>query len=227
MPQLRHPVFREQHPACIDWCSHAKECIGPEVYESLKPEPPKGFAAVEGASPLARISQEHDEVVRQVSALRGAILCLRLAGKAPGPQFAQTFNQGSRNLSQVLEFFDEGLKGHFRREEEVLFPLVEKHIGTAGSPTQLLLREHVELGQGQQRLKEKLAELQKVDPQLYSAVASEVHDIGSQMAHLLLEHIKKENESLLPLAQSLLGEEELGELSRQWEALGLGAGARQ
>ena len=36
-PSCGAKVFREQQPSCIDWCPHARECVGPEVYERLKP----------------------------------------------------------------------------------------------------------------------------------------------------------------------------------------------
>jgi len=29
-------VFREETPSCIDWCAHAKECIGEEKYKQIK-----------------------------------------------------------------------------------------------------------------------------------------------------------------------------------------------
>lgn len=29
-------VYKDQVPSCIDWCSHAEECIGTEVYQRMK-----------------------------------------------------------------------------------------------------------------------------------------------------------------------------------------------
>ncbi len=36
-PGCGNKVFREQQASCIDWCPHAKECVGPEAYERLRP----------------------------------------------------------------------------------------------------------------------------------------------------------------------------------------------
>jgi hypothetical protein len=36
-PGCKTAVFRERKMSCIDWCPYAKECVGPEVYERLKP----------------------------------------------------------------------------------------------------------------------------------------------------------------------------------------------
>ena len=29
-------VYREQAPSCIDWCSHARECLGEERWRDLR-----------------------------------------------------------------------------------------------------------------------------------------------------------------------------------------------
>ena len=87
------------------------------------------------------------------------------------------------------------------------------------SPTRLLLEEHGEVWRYYNRLKEKLVELQGDGSECSAAVPAEVQDISSHIEHLLREHIKKENESLLPLATGLLGEDELEEISKRWKSL--------
>jgi len=32
-PGCKKFILRDQKPSCIEWCSHAKECIGKERYE--------------------------------------------------------------------------------------------------------------------------------------------------------------------------------------------------
>ncbi len=217
-------VFREQRPSCIDWCPYAEECIGPEVYQKLKPGAEKGSAETETATPLDLLSREHDEALKQIGSLRAATLCLTVGARSSVPQSSQALNQGVSNLGQVLEFFDKELKLHFRREEEVLFPILEKHMGRKGSPTQLLLAEHAELWQWHERLKGKLAELQKDGSAHLPVAAAGVYEVGSHITRLLKEHIQKENETLLPLAKGLLGQEELDEIVRKWELLALEEG---
>lgn len=29
-------IYRQRHPSCIDWCKHAKDCIGEKKWEQLK-----------------------------------------------------------------------------------------------------------------------------------------------------------------------------------------------
>src|SRR3990170_2829998 len=65
-------VFREQHPSCIDWCPYAEECIGPEVYQSLKPESKEPLSDGKVASPIDIVGQEHDKALDKISLLRAA-----------------------------------------------------------------------------------------------------------------------------------------------------------
>ena len=34
-PKCGAPVFKERTPSCIDWCQHAKECVGEETFDRL------------------------------------------------------------------------------------------------------------------------------------------------------------------------------------------------
>lgn len=37
-PRCGQTVYRKAVPACIDWCSRARECIGAEKYDKLRPD---------------------------------------------------------------------------------------------------------------------------------------------------------------------------------------------
>ncbi len=78
------------------------------------------------ATPLDAISREHEQVLGQLSLLRTASLCLRMAALKPR---SVVRDKGIDHLAKVLGFFDKELRLHFRREEELLFPALEKHIG--------------------------------------------------------------------------------------------------
>ena len=216
-PSCGTRVFREQHPSCIDWCPAAKECIGPEVYERLKPEVEKGATEAEVTTPLDVVSREHEEVLEQLGFLRAATLCLRLGTRASVPESSKVLEQGMSNLRQVLEFFDKEVQLHFRREEEILFPALEKRMGKERSPTQVLLAEHAQLWQWYERLKKKVKVFQKGGSE--HPVATEIYEIGNHIIGLLRGHIEEENKSLLPIAQSLLEEAELDNISSKWQSL--------
>ncbi|MBI2328995.1 MAG: hemerythrin domain-containing protein [Chloroflexi bacterium] len=213
-PGCGNQVLRVQQASCIDWCPHARECIGPEAYERLRPAVEEDLSATD--SPLNVLKREHDRVLDNLGLLHGASLCLQLGSLTPD---SAVRGKGIEHLTKVLGFFDKDVRLHFRREEEVLFPALEKHLGVEKSPTRLLLKEHAAIWQDYGQLTEKLAQLQDNGNELSPAVVAEVQDIGVHIAGLLREHIKRENESLLPLATGLLGEKELAEVANKWKGL--------
>ena len=219
-------VFRAQQASCIEWCPHAKECVGPEVYERLMSG--AGEELSEGDNPLEVLRKEHDRALDKIGLLRAASLCLKL-GSTTG---SAIWDKGIDHLAKVTEFIDKEIALHFHREEAVLFPMLEKHLGVEKStfaakplsvnPTRLLLGEHAEIWQVYAQLKAKLAELQGCrEPS--EAIAGQVQDIGGRFESLLREHIKKENESLLTLAKGLLVGAELTEFTDKWKITGLEA----
>ncbi len=146
----------------------------------------------------------------------GASLCLKLCALDAKSALR---DRGLNHLGKVIEFFDKDVRLHFRREEEILFPAINKHLEGERNPTRLLLREHEEWRQWFQRLEEAAAKLKADGTENTEALASEVQEINRHIEQLLREHIKKENESLLPIAQRLLNEAELEEISKKWRSL--------
>lgn len=211
-PKCKTKVFREAQVSCIDWCPYAKDCVGPEVYERLKPgakeEPVTGTA-------LDTVRREHDRVLETLGLLKGAGLCLQLGtlGTASPLQ-----DRGLTHLHKVMEFFDKDIALHFRHEEEVLFPALNKHLPEEKNPTKLLLQEHAEWWTWYGRLKEAAAKLDGVGAEDKDAILAEVKEISGCVEQLLRDHIKKENDSLLPIAQHVLSEAELAEISEKWRS---------
>ena len=208
-------VLRAQQASCIEWCPHAKECVGPEVYERLMAG--TGDELSDTDNPLEILRKEHDRALEKIGLLKAAGLCLRL-GSTTG---SAIWGKGIDHLAKVMEFIDKDIMLHFHREEEVLFPVLEKYLGIEKSPTRLLLGEHADIWQRHDRLKEKLADLQKQDCTPDEALAGQVQEIGNDFERLLREHIKKENDSLLPLSKGLIKDEELKEFSKKWKTTSL------
>ena len=211
-PACKTRVFRERQMSCIDWCPYAKECVGPEVYERLKPSVKEDLSG----SALDALRREHDRVLETIGLLRGVSLCFKFDNL--GTQ-SPLRDRGVGHLEKVIEFFDKDVQRHFRLEEDVLFPAINRHLEAEKNPTQLLLREHAEWRRLYQNLKEKTAQLKTDGSENADAVSAEIQRINTEIEHLLREHIKKENESLLPLAGSLLGPAELEEISQKWRSL--------
>ncbi|MEE8414213.1 MAG: hemerythrin domain-containing protein, partial [Dehalococcoidales bacterium] len=154
-PGCGSKVYRAQQASCIDWCPHAEECVGPEAYERLKAgeeedEPEAGTA-------LDVLKREHERALDNIGLLHAASLCLNLGSRTPGSVITENWLD---HLAKVLVFFEKDIGLLFRREEELLFPALEEHLGQEKSPTRLLVGEHREIWGLYEQLKEKLVELQ-------------------------------------------------------------------
>lgn len=201
-PGCGSKVYRAQQASCIDWCSHAKECVGPETYARLRPGTSEAVA--EEDSPTDILKRDHDSALQIVALMHGAVLCLKLANLTPGTPLEE---RGTSHLVKVLDFFNKDLRLHFRREEEVLFPALENHFGRDKSPTRLLQAEHEDAWSCYEELKDQVARLQQSSDGKLQLLATEIDETSKRLEGLLAEHIRKENESLLPLAQRLLNGE--------------------
>ncbi len=210
-PHCGNKVLRAQQASCIDWCPHARECVGPEVYERLRPQAAADLAGAE--SPLDVLEREHERALESLALLRAASLCLKLGVLKSGSPVG---DKGIDHLGKVLDYIDKDIRLHFRREEELLFPIMERHFGAEKSPTQILRGEHGEFWHWYQELQQNLAELQKEGSDPTEATVNAVQNNSLAIEHLLKEHIRRENESLLPLAKKLLGEAEIAEISARW-----------
>ncbi|MBI4303282.1 MAG: hemerythrin domain-containing protein [Chloroflexi bacterium] len=213
-PKCRKKVYRALQVSCIDWCPHAKECVGPEVYERLKAGTQEELSG--GDSPLSILEREHARGLEVLGLLRGASLCLKLGTLKPGTPIRE---KGIEHLTKVMEFFEKDLRLHFRREEEVLFPVMEKYIGIEKSPTRLLLKEHEEFWANYDHLKGTLVQLQRNGNGQSESYVRDIQDVSNWIDRFLQEHIRKENESLFLLAKSLVPKEELEDIPKKLRAL--------
>lgn len=204
-------VFRVQRPSCIDWCSHAKECVGAELYNSLKPK--KVESPVSG-TPLESLLKDHQEALTKMAQLRATTICLKVKANAPADQAAPSLKNDLDHLDEIMAFFGGELKEHFEKEEKGLFPMLERHVKGDSGPVGVLLAEHQDFWKKYELLKARRESLVANGNQ--GAIANEMYDISSQIIILLRGHIEKENTTLLPLARKLFSDEEFQELKGTW-----------
>lgn len=209
-PQCHTPVMRQTKPSCIDWCTYAQECVGPQLYAKLKPQADKS----QDSQPLQHLMRLHDEAIKRLGLLKGATLCLRAGSRSSESGVEQTLTQATHNLGEVIHFFDGELRDHFQKEAGALFPLLERHLAKAGSPIAQMLAEHREIEQRIAELKELVHGLPPKG--IAPRAADEVERSAAEIIRLLRSHIEKENTVLFPLATASLSPEELSEISRLW-----------
>ena len=80
--------------------------------------------------PIAQFMQEHDQALSQLSSLTKATRALEEHGYSA---------DAYRKVLTALTFIDDEVSVHNRREEEALFPVLERYVE---GPTQLMREEH-------------------------------------------------------------------------------------
>ena len=151
--------------------------------------------------PIAQFMQEHDEALTQLSALTKATRSIE----------AQGFSADAhRKVLTALTFIDDEVSVHNKREEEALFPVLERYVE---GPTQLMRDEHKVLRREFRKLRTAVTRLEMNTKS--AAAARELARVSQGMVHLFVNHIHKENHILFPLVQKFLTKDALREVARR------------
>ena len=117
-------------------------------------------------------------------------------------------------VEQILAQFKASPK-HYLREENVLFPYIEKH-GITG-PTKAMWMEHDQI----RELEKKLYDLwEHRNSGKLSDFASSLQTLADNLAALLASHFSKENNILFPASIEHLSDEEFAETLKQFNHIG-------
>jgi DUF438 domain-containing protein len=118
------------------------------------------------------------------------------------------------SLEEVEPFLEEAKK-HFQREENVLFPYLERH-GIEGPP-KAMWSEHEVLRAIERELVSLIGRRRFVDPDEFKA---SLECQASTLLALLNTHFHKENHVLFPMAVRALDVHEWNEARRQFQEIG-------
>jgi len=121
--------------------------------------------------------------------------------------------QASRRVTE----FDNELEVHFRKEEDALFPVIERHIPREGGPLGVMLDEHTRL----RELRRRLVSLAPGAEEGSGVAAFE--KVANELDDLLRNHIDKEDNILFPLGRSVLTEAECREAFARMQAVAMPA----
>lgn len=147
--------------------------------------------------PIQYLMEQHEEGIRQLDIL----------GKEAKYIMDNGFKEDSfQELQNATRFIDEEIRNHNKKEEEILFPELERFL-PQGGPTTVMREEHQELWNTLDRLTSAIRVLKnnsKDEKAIKDMYNSAVHIVG-----LLNQHIDKENHILFPMARRFLGNEGL------------------
>jgi len=169
-------------------CSAHLEMLGDSLGE-MKAKLPPGHV-------LATLVSEHEMILGFLDELEKTNDAIRNADHydPQAPEYGKL-----KHLAEHLV----GAEKHHQREEEVLFPEVEKR-GVYG-PTQVMKMEHDELREQKHRLQELAEEAGRMD---FPRFQRELDETARFIVTVLREHIFKENNILYPTALDVIGEDE-------------------
>jgi hemerythrin-like domain-containing protein len=159
------------------------------------------MAAGRTIDPVAQFMQEHDHALQQLSALNRAVRSLEEHGCSPSVL---------RRIDAALVFIHEEVSIHNSREEDALFPVLERYVE---GPTQLMRREHRLLQRLYRRLDAAAGRL-RTRPSSKLA-ARDVSRHAATVVQHLVNHIHKENQILFPLVRKFLTRDALREVARR------------
>ena len=101
-----------------------------------------------------------------------------------------------------LEHWDAEVCEHFRREEELLVPLLARVGAVADERVCRLAREHAEI-------RDRVARIRESDERTVEAA------LGRELGQLLNQHVRFEERELFPWVESVLGTAELQRLAER------------
>lgn len=111
---------------------------------------------------------------------------------------------------KAIQMIGDELNQHFRYEEDILFPLLGKYIGTSAGPIAVMLGEHKIIREQHNRVLQAF--------QANHEVSADVRQSFSVLAETLGAHIIKEDNVLFPMASSVMSQEDQDEVARRVEA---------
>ena len=122
--------------------------------------------------------------------------------------------EGMSKLERIAKHFKES-ENHYLREENVLFPYIEKHGIT--QPPKMMWMEHDQIRETKKRLYQLLETHKDMS---FQDFAEQLEKVSASLSNMLSSHFYKENNILFPTALKVMSEGEWTEVRSQFDELG-------
>lgn len=156
------------------------------------------------SKPTEILSNDHKKVLEKLNVMEQTIKDLE------SPNVKNT-------LLDLEGFFKKEVELHFKKEEEALFPEIEKFIPREGGPVGVMLMEHEDLYRYKDNLFKGVDLLLKDENSKEALVL--IKENGTSYINLLREHIFKEDNMLFMMADMHLEENQIKEIMKKFEEL--------
>ncbi|MBI3189681.1 MAG: hemerythrin domain-containing protein [Ignavibacteriales bacterium] len=149
------------------------------------------------SDPIAVLMQEHHRAAKQLSLLEQAVISINVDGFT---------RHAFECIAEAIRFFEGEFRQHDKKEEQFLFPLLEKH---QPGITREYRNEHRELWSAFNHLLSCVNDVE--DGRLRGSSRQELVETATRIVHLLRAHIANENTILFVKAKKLFSTEEYKE----------------
>ncbi|MEM2111259.1 MAG: DUF438 domain-containing protein, partial [Candidatus Bathyarchaeia archaeon] len=172
-----------------------------EQLEKQKMEVPPG-------NPISILSDEHSillEILEKLNIITDKI------------QQSSSISDIGNEITQLRHVSEDLLDAekHYLREENVLFPILEKHGIT--EPPAIMWMEHNQLREKKSQLKNLV---ERYDSMSFQDFKKQLVETVSSLSSVLSSHLYKENNILFPMALQVFTDEELIEIQKEFDEIG-------
>ena len=163
---------------------------------------------VDSPHPVHTLMEEHKIILETLSKLD--LLIKRLQNESDFKEMGESLGE----LKEISHHLIES-ENHHQREEDVLFPKLEKH--NIIEPPKIMKMDHVEFRKRKQELN-KLAH--NPDDYDFKEFKKKVIELGKYLTGELESHIFKENNLIYQIALQVLNDEEWEEIKKENDKIG-------
>jgi len=172
-----------------------------EQLEKQKPE-------ITAENPISILLEEHKILLELLEKLNTLTNRVQQAGEAS--YIGEEVSQMKRIADDLLD-----AEKHYQREENVLFPILEKHGIT--EPPAIMWMEHNKIREKKKQLRNLIDNYGAMN---FKDFKTQLAETAQFLTNALSSHVFKENSILLPTAQRVVTEQELKDVRRQFDEVG-------
>jgi len=172
-----------------------------EQLEKQKPE-------IKPESPVNILMEEHKVLLRILEKL--STLTSRVQQAHDASRIGEEISQLTRVADDLLD-----AEKHYLREENVLFPILEKHGIT--EPPAIMWMEHNQIREKKKQLRNLVNNYGAMN---FEDFKTQLAETAQFLNNALSSHVFKENNILLPTAMRVVTEQELTEVKREFDEIG-------
>lgn len=229
-PMIELPNYQNNPPLKRNVTKDVEDLPSPmDPPEAYAPSNVDAIAPEDLAAPLQALMQDHEEFLKILTAFDRALVELK------GREWRFT-PEISAVLKRFFQWMDHEIPHHSRKEEKVLFPILNEKFLASGehsagvspatppvTPIDIMEADHLKVELGVNLVFNLLGLAARIkDAEARNLLFEHAFHEGQEIVEVMKLHIYKENTTLFPLAQKLLSLGEMSAVAEKMKNLGEG-----